>query len=135
MVAAEDERHRAAPFDLLDEARELLRDADDLVHVVRAATRAEIALVHPPIPVRGTPLIGIGDADVTRVLHGEAESGEALGEAGITDGRRPHVDAAAVSAEIHRHADDRDGLAHATGLAAGWKIATITPSAATSSPT
>src|SRR5437660_1409285 len=96
---------------------------------------ATSALVHPPIPVRGTPLIGIGDADVTRVLHGEAESGEALGEAGITDGRRPHVDAAAVSAEIHRHADDRDGLAHATGLAAGWKIATITPSAATSSPT
>src|SRR2546428_13971532 len=85
MVAAEDQWHRAAPFNLLDEARELLRDADDLVHVVRAATGAEIALVHPPIPVRGTPLIGIGDADVTRVLHREAEPGEALGEAGITD--------------------------------------------------
>src|SRR5207244_12383752 len=100
-----------------------------------SATGAEIALVHAPVPGAGTPLIGIGDADVARVLHREAERGEALGEAGITDGRRSHVDAAAVAAEIHRHADDRDGLAHAAGLAAGWKIATITPSAATSSPT
>ena len=39
----------------------------------------------------------------------EAERGEVLAEAGDAKRRRPHVHAAAVAAEIERHADHMDG--------------------------
>ena len=42
-----------------------------------------------------------------------AELREPLGEPGVADRRRAHVDAAAPRAEVERRADDRDRL-HAT---------------------
>ena len=47
--------------------------------------------------------------EVAGVDDRDAQRREPLAEAGDAERRRPHVDAAAVAAEIERHADDVNG--------------------------
>src|SRR6266852_4821945 len=159
MVAAEDERDVAGAHDVRDRARKLLAGSHDLGDVVRARTLEHALRIDLLVRVCRETLIGIGHADVAPVAHPKADLGELGDESAVADARRAHVDPAPVAAEIHRHPDDLDDratlhTAHLLGIhlaqetfsahravcfaavaARGWKIAWITPSAASSSPT
>ncbi len=52
---------------------------------------------------------GIGATEIPIVHDRHAERRQALAEPGNAEGGRPHVDAAAVAAEVERHADDVNG--------------------------
>ena len=47
-----------------------------------------------------------GRREIAFVDDGAAEAADSLAETGDAEGGGPHVDAAAVAAEIERHADD-----------------------------
>jgi hypothetical protein len=159
VVPAEDEGDVACAHDLRDDGGELLTRADDLGHVVRARPACRPLPVVLLVRVRRETFIRIGDADVPTVPHAESDVRQLRHEASVANPGRTHVDAAPVATQVHRHPDDLDdrtrlhpagllgiGLAHVRlfphgagcfGATAerGWKIAWMTPSAATSSPT
>src|SRR2546428_9857722 len=116
--------------------RELFGDAHDLFDVVRrlGAHPREIAVVESAI-VLGRPLVTVGYADVAAIANGVAQTREAVAKPRVADRGRSHVDAAAIAAEVHRDADDLHRSAHAGSFGRGWKIARITPPAASSPPT
>src|SRR5438093_708242 len=159
MVTAEDKREVAGACDVRHDARQLLARSHDLDDVVRARTFEHPLRVDLLVGVRRETLIGIGDVDVAAVTHAKADLGELRDEPAVADAGRTHVDPATIATEIHRHPDDLDDRTalHATDLlripltpepfsghravcfaavaARGWKIAWMTPSAASSSPT
>src|SRR5258706_5854659 len=126
VIAAEHEREVPGLRDVLDDLRELLRGADDLLDVVRLRPSADT--IDLLVLVRGAPLVRILHAHVAAIAYAVADLGQLHREAGVADAGRSHVDAAAIPAEVHRHADDLDGL-HLFF----WNTPRITPSAASSS--
>ena len=58
-----------------------------------------------------SPLSGPAPTMFWSSVHVQAHRLQVVLEPGVANRRRPHVDAAAPGAEIHRHADDAD-LAH-----------------------
>ena len=70
--------------------------ADDRVEVLRARDR------------RRSVASARGTADVAAIVDRVADRPQPLGEPGIADRGRPHVDAAPALAEVERHADQRD---------------------------
>src|SRR2546422_10118553 len=133
MISAEHDRHVAGTLDVGDDFREVLDDPDDLVDVVRRPTAhlRELVLVDLAV-VPGRALVAVGYADVAPIPDRVPETRDAVAKARVADRRRAHVDPAAVSAKVHRDADDLDRPLHV--FAFGWKIARMTPSAASSSP-
>ena len=63
----------------------------------------------PPSVRRARCPITFGDVDVAGVVHIVAQAHEAIVEPGVAHCARPHVDAAALLARVHGHADDLDG--------------------------
>jgi hypothetical protein len=96
MVAAEDERERAASRRRGDEARDLLADVEDLVEEARVLAADRFRLDDRRAHVS---LVGDRDAELLR---------QVLLELRVADRRRAHVDAAPARAEVERRADHRD---------------------------
>ena len=96
MIAAKHERHRAL---LQRHERRLIQ----LLTHFRDVADVFLSLVAPLLR------FGNGRRQIAFVDRRVAESGDSLAEAGDAEGGRSHVDAAAVGAEIERHADDVDG--------------------------
>src|SRR5207245_9471321 len=133
VVTAEDDRDVPGSLDVGDDVSQVLEDADDLVDVMRPAVHLRELVLVDLTEVLGGPLVAVGDADVPAIANRVTEAREAIAKARVANRRRAHVHAAAVPAEIHRHADDLDRPAHGA-FAFGWKMARIVPSAASSSP-
>src|ERR671927_162414 len=60
---------------------------------------------------RDIDLFGDRHGDVAEIAHLVAEFGQALLQAGVADGARPHIDTAPAGPQVDRRADDRD-IAH-----------------------
>ena len=98
VVAADRERHSALAQDSADKVGVLLAGGGDLLEI----TGVQLA---------GIFLLGEHNGDIAAVFDDVAESFQLGFEAGDADGRRPHVDPAALLAEIERNADHLDGAA------------------------
>ena len=133
VIAAEDDRDVAGALDVGDDLREVLDDADDLVDVMRPTVHLRELVLVDLAEVLGRALVAVGDADVAAIPDRVAEVREAVAKTRVADRGRPHVDATAITAEVHRNADDLDRLLHV--FVFGWKMARMMPSAASSSPT
>jgi hypothetical protein len=95
VIAAEHQRHRPLVERQKRGLIELLTDIGDVVDIF-------LPLVAKRLRFRNRR------REIAFIDDGAAEATEALAETGDAERGRPHVDAAAVAAEIERHADDVD---------------------------
>jgi hypothetical protein len=95
MVAAQHERERAIVETLGGQVVQLLADPGDIVDVL-------LPLV--------AQLLGFGDrrSKIASIDDGVTELGNALGESGNPQSRRPHIDAAPVAAKVEGDTDNLD---------------------------
>src|SRR5947209_6236488 len=109
VVAAEHQRKRALRDDVVDDSGQLVADRLDDREVLR-------------VLLGNARRLGDRDAQVAVVGHRDAELLQRLLQPRVADRRGTHVDAAAVGAQVHRHADDvdaRDRLAVRDGSGGG----------------
>ena len=119
VVAAEDDRDVPGALDVGDDFGQIHRHPDDLVDVVRPAVHLrELGLVDLAEVLRRS-FVAVGDTDIAAVPDGVAETREPVAQARVADRGWPHVDSAAVAAEIHRNADDLDRPVHVDAFAFG----------------
>src|SRR5687768_5107236 len=95
VIAAKDDRHGAVTERREAGLIQLLADARDVFHIFLAR-------------IAGALLFGNRRRHIALVAHRDAELRQMLGQAGNAEGRRPHVGAAAIPAEIQRDAADVD---------------------------
>jgi CheY-like chemotaxis protein len=125
MVAAEHDRRRAGAARPRDELRNAVAQLENLREIVRALVLPQDRLGHRRL-------------DIAKILGRDAErAGEMLGQLGVPDRRRAHVDSAPPGAEVEWGTDESyapPGRLHAHGSKANVKALMDQPERAAAAP-
>jgi hypothetical protein len=113
VIPAEHERELAVGDGLRDRLREAPADRPRLVEELRAALDGFARV--------GVAFLRSRNREVPAVRARESHPLQLVGQAGVPDRRGPHVHAAPVRAEVHRHADDACCPVHGSPSTAGEK--------------
>ena len=99
MVAAEHKRHHVLIERLADDFAEALARLRNLAEILRVLLAVVL-------------LFRLPHGDVADILDLPAKLLQPLMQAGNAQRRRPHIDAAAARAQVHRHPDDANFFGH-----------------------